>query len=256
MGSKNRIAAKIISILPSAESFVDLFGGGFAISHAALLSKKWKHVYYNEKDPLVASFVTRALEGTIDTRRFITRDEFNRLKGTHGFVKYLWSFGSNGRTYMYAKDREEYAYNLHNHYLKTGVKLSRIQHFERMNRVATLSRLKGLGYAPSGISMYDYKDFPFDSIDDSCAIYCDPPYEGCYGYGKHQRNDFVSKDFYTWVYDNPRPVFFSSYEISDNRFERVPVANVRSLLDSARKTMYKNEYLYFNKAAENLSTIL
>ena len=39
-GSKNRIAGDLISLLPSGERFVDLFGGGFAMSHCALLSGK------------------------------------------------------------------------------------------------------------------------------------------------------------------------------------------------------------------------
>ncbi len=49
-GSKNRIAKDIINILPSGERFVDLFGGGFAMSHCALLSNKYNKVLYNEYD--------------------------------------------------------------------------------------------------------------------------------------------------------------------------------------------------------------
>jgi site-specific DNA-adenine methylase len=35
MGSKNFIAEEIINILPTAKYFVDLFGGGGALSHCA-----------------------------------------------------------------------------------------------------------------------------------------------------------------------------------------------------------------------------
>lgn len=36
-GSKNSIAEKIINIIPSAENFYDLFAGGCAITHCAML---------------------------------------------------------------------------------------------------------------------------------------------------------------------------------------------------------------------------
>lgn len=38
MGSKNKIARKIIDVLPSGSAFVDLFCGGCAVTHAAMLS--------------------------------------------------------------------------------------------------------------------------------------------------------------------------------------------------------------------------
>ena len=49
-GSKNRLAKEIISFLPSADYFVDLFAGGCAITHAALLSGKYKKVITNDID--------------------------------------------------------------------------------------------------------------------------------------------------------------------------------------------------------------
>lgn len=53
MGSKNRIAEWIIDNLPPAKHFYDLFGGGGAIAHCALLSGKYEHVHYNELNPLI-----------------------------------------------------------------------------------------------------------------------------------------------------------------------------------------------------------
>jgi len=37
-GSKNGIAKKIVDALPAGEVFVDLFAGGCAVTHAAMLS--------------------------------------------------------------------------------------------------------------------------------------------------------------------------------------------------------------------------
>ena len=57
MGSKDKIADDILSVLPRGKRFVDLFGGGFAMSHAALLSGKYEQVFYNEINPLLPQYV-------------------------------------------------------------------------------------------------------------------------------------------------------------------------------------------------------
>ena len=43
-GSKNQIARWIIDILPSADTFVDLFAGGCSVTHVAILSNKYKNI--------------------------------------------------------------------------------------------------------------------------------------------------------------------------------------------------------------------
>lgn len=37
-GSKSKIAEKLLAALPGGKRFVDLFGGGFAMSHAAIMN--------------------------------------------------------------------------------------------------------------------------------------------------------------------------------------------------------------------------
>ena len=50
-GSKNGIALWIVNNLPPAEYFVDLFCGGGAVTHAAMLSGKWEQFKsYNLRD--------------------------------------------------------------------------------------------------------------------------------------------------------------------------------------------------------------
>ena len=48
MGSKNRIAVKLIDFLPSSKVLVDLFGGGGAVSDCASQTNKWERIIYNE----------------------------------------------------------------------------------------------------------------------------------------------------------------------------------------------------------------
>lgn len=43
MGSKNRIAEWILNHIPSADNFYDLFCGGCAVTHCAMLQNKFKH---------------------------------------------------------------------------------------------------------------------------------------------------------------------------------------------------------------------
>ena len=49
-GSKNAIARWIIDNLPKADTFCDLFAGGGAVTHVALLSGKYKHFIMNDID--------------------------------------------------------------------------------------------------------------------------------------------------------------------------------------------------------------
>ena len=47
-GSKNKIAEWVIDNLPEDEILVDLFAGGCAVTHAAMLSGKWNKVIAND----------------------------------------------------------------------------------------------------------------------------------------------------------------------------------------------------------------
>jgi site-specific DNA-adenine methylase len=51
MGSKNTIADDIVNILPKANNLYDLFCGGCAITHCAILKSKYKHYYINDLQP-------------------------------------------------------------------------------------------------------------------------------------------------------------------------------------------------------------
>ena len=49
-GSKNRIAQKLLDVMPSGSVFVDLFCGGCAVTHAAIISGKYKRFICNDID--------------------------------------------------------------------------------------------------------------------------------------------------------------------------------------------------------------
>ena len=49
-GNKSTIADEIIRLLPEGGCLVDLFGGGCAITHRALFSKKWQRQIVSDLD--------------------------------------------------------------------------------------------------------------------------------------------------------------------------------------------------------------
>ena len=114
MGSKDKIADDILSVLPRGKRFVDLFGGGFAMSHAALLSGKYEQVFYNEINPLLPKLIKDTLAGKYaNERSWISREDFSRLKDVDDYVRYIWSFGNHGNAYLYGKEIEPWKKALH-----------------------------------------------------------------------------------------------------------------------------------------------
>lgn len=109
MGSKNRISKQIIDFLPSGETLVDLFGGGGAITDCASESGKWKNIIYNELDALPYTCFLKALKGEYENEtRWISREDFFKLKDTDEYVACCFSFGNNFRDYMYNEKIEPY----------------------------------------------------------------------------------------------------------------------------------------------------
>ena len=112
-GSKNGIAKWVVDNLPQAENLYDVFGGGGAISHRASETHKFKNIYYNDKADIALLF-ERAIQGYYrDEKRWISREDFFALKEEDPYVKYCWSFGYKGTTYLYGKHLEEWKRALH-----------------------------------------------------------------------------------------------------------------------------------------------
>lgn len=113
-GSKNGIARAIVDQLPPAECFVDLFAGGCAVTHAALLSHKYRHVIANDIAPRFPRLFGDAIAGQYrDAREWVGRDDFARLKDSSAFVAIVYSYNNDGRTYLYSRAVEPYKRALH-----------------------------------------------------------------------------------------------------------------------------------------------
>lgn len=279
MGSKDKIADDILSVLPRGKRFVDLFGGGFAMSHAALLSGKYEQVFYNELNPLLPKLIKDTLAGKYaNERRWISREDFFRLKDVDGYVRYIWSFGNKGDTYLFGKDKEpikklghdfvcfgkdipgvpniaETDMRVRRLYLQRYIKknmgercelqqLEQLEQLERLQRLQLLQLLQRLQRLQRlEINCGSYLDYQYRDGD---IVYCDPPYEDT---AKYNNDGFNHKQFYDWVASREYPVYFSSYEISDNRFNVVWQTEKQSLLNNSKETKkVVTEYLHCNKA--------
>ena len=108
MGSKNKIVKALIPQLPSAKYFIDLFAGGCAMTHGAMLSGKYERFIANDISDAPSLF-QRAINGEFrDEKRWISRDDFFALKDSDPYVRYIWSFGNKGTFYLYSKEIEPY----------------------------------------------------------------------------------------------------------------------------------------------------
>ena len=270
-GSKSAIAEKIINFLPAGKRFVDLFGGGAAMSDCAAKSGKYETVFYNEINPLLCDLVKKAIAGfynySVFKPEFISCEQFHLLKSIDGYVKYIWSFGNNGKGYLFSEELESQKRSLHN-FVVFGVKDDFIKtYFDDIDNFVTdtdirsrrrsmrkymimkkairphlelqqleqLERLQQLE-----INNGSYLDYQYQDGD---VVYCDPPYEGtgCYG------TAFDHKQFYDWAASRPYQVFFSSYQITDNRFKIIWQTTKQSLMNSGSGQFTVTEFLYTNK---------
>lgn len=106
-GSKNKLAERIVRLLPKRTHLVDLFCGGCAVSHAALLMGKYEHIHINDINWMCPTLFIDALNGKYnDESRWISREDFFRLKDTDPYVAVVWSFGNNLRDYLYSREIE------------------------------------------------------------------------------------------------------------------------------------------------------
>lgn len=248
MGSKNSIAAWIVNQLPPARHFYDVFGGGGAITHAAVLSGKYRHVHYNELNPLVCKGFEMAINGGFrDETRWISREDFFRLRDTDPYAAICFSFGNNLRDYLYGKDIEDYKRVLHyliffnerkdfeKYFDLSGFEFSsktdidkryseiksiikqkdasrklQAENIERQRRLIQLQGLEGLMRLQGleGLSVTRGSYNDMNFEPDS-IVYCDPPYEDTRTYTGNDEVSFDTDEFLNWAKNQTVPVFIS-----------------------------------------------
>lgn len=179
MGSKSRIAEWIVELLPSANNFVDLFAGGCSITHAALLSKKWKNFIINDLSDIPSLFVDAVNGKYKNETRWISREDFFKYKDTDPYIRLCWSFGNRQTTYLYGKDIEDYKRSLHEaiyeykyeRALKYGIDFSKIDDIKGVHdrksavRKVIFETLFKEGKVIKDGSHYFFKDRPWKNVE-------------------------------------------------------------------------------------------
>ena len=115
-GSKNRIAEKLMNVLPNGNRFVDLFSGGCAMTHCAMMSGKYNEYLCNDLYPHAQNLFQQAITTGFDDPkylRWISREDFFKYKDSDDLVRCCWSFGNNQNNYMYGKNIEPFKKALH-----------------------------------------------------------------------------------------------------------------------------------------------
>ena len=94
---------------------MDLFCGGCSVTDYAMKNTdKFKRFLINDIDGRNAKTYIRALSGGfLNEDRWISRQDFFKLKETDDYVRLCFSFGNNGKTYMYGPQIEPYKRAIH-----------------------------------------------------------------------------------------------------------------------------------------------
>lgn len=205
-GSKNAIARDIIACLPRGNRFVDLFAGGCAMTHAAILSGKYETFLANDIHGFGVRLFRDAIAGKCNGawRHWVSREEFFAKRDTDPLVALCWSFSNNGRDYLYATTKDAAKRAEHERRLrgeKATMKLESDERLQSLRQVEALERLQALER--------DYRDV---EIRDGDVVYADPPY---FGTQRYNTAPFDHDTFWDWADTRPFPVFVSEYNAPD-----------------------------------------
>lgn len=269
MGSKNALAERIVALLPSASHLIDVFAGGCAVTHCAMKSGKWQHVHANDINEMIVGAFRRAINGEfIGERRWVSHEEFNRVRDTDAYASICFSFGGNLRSYAYSPANEDlkrafhFAIFLGDHkpfLTLTGIDLTpvltisdlRERHIAAKNlangfgilieTLQNINRLNRLNRLANAFSEKEMKRLTIGSVDfaeveipNDSVIYCDPPYRDKGDYRKSK--GFDHERFYDWVLRQTVPVFVSEYAMPEDFVE---VAAWRKVCNMSQDTKPK-----------------
>lgn len=244
-GSKNRIAMDIIAILPNARVLVDLFAGGCAITHAALMSGRYDCIIANDVNG-IAGYFGRAVRGELpEPPRFVSREDFFAKKDIDPLIKIVWSFGNKGTCYRIAREKEEFLRSHAGapcvtgdapcHGCVLGKARGHCQArkvYSQTQRIMCLREMQGL--ASKLVTMradYTQVPIPCDSI-----VYADPPYEGTVQPYTVER--FDSQAFWEWAAACPVPVYVSERAAPDGwacLFEKVAAVRMAASSNNQKR---------------------
>lgn len=257
LGSKSVIADSLLHIFPPAETFVDLFCGGCSVTHAALRSGMFRRIVTNDLDGRMPLLFLSALRGELFGREkeWVSRSAFFARKTDDAFLSTVWSFGSNGETYIYAAEREAQKEALHFAIFFSSLDRLRALYGEAAAEKAeeAFRRLKSprerriwltqalpnvfcwdnnldsarraeriLSLAEEGSALRrvrleaSARDYREVPIPAGAVVYADPPYKGAACYAANESSPFDREAFLNWLRAAPFPVYVSEYQMPED----------------------------------------
>ena len=265
-GSKDKICEKICSLFPIKENFYDLFMGGGSITHYQLLQNQYKNYYANDFNQLVVKAFDMAIHGKFKNEtRWISHEEFDKLKNVDPYVAFCFSFGNDLKSYTYGKDIEPYKKALYYlivfqdeslmkeifpnidfsfvHKIKDvnerrlKVKKvidnllitsddNRIRSNESLQSVIQLESCQRLA-SIERLAIYN-KSYDEIEIKPNSVIYLDPPYKSTNKY--EISKDFDYEKFYSWCERQTELCFISEYSMPKDRFTCIAEIEHRSII--------------------------
>ena len=273
MGSKSGILNELCRIFPTADNFYDLFGGGFSVSHFMLLHRNndYKTFTYNEIQAGIGNLIEDAISGKYSYQNFkpefITRERFRELRDKDAYVKMCWSFGCNGKDYLFNPEIERIKHEIHNavvfnrfsdlaklhlgidNFTETDIKkrrlltnkllanrcdLGQLERLERLQQLEQLQRLEIIQGSYDNVK-----------IKNNSVIYCDPPYQNT---SRYLSGVFNHNQFFDWACDQKEPVFISEYNIDHNGLKPVWSKEKKVTLCASDNRIKKIENLYANES--------
>lgn len=286
MGSKSKIAKWIVDMLPAAHTWVEPFAGGCAVTHAAILSGKYKRFIINDITDSAKVFVD-AINGKFkNENRWISRSDFLELKDEDAYVRLCFSFGNDQKTYCYSREIEPYKRAFHyavmfndfKPFEELGIQLNVSKTFnsdyerrmhikrhliairkdkhagdlpslERLERLESLERLQSLQSLERLHPLQlDYRDVPIPKND--YIVYCDPPYVNTKSY----LNSFNHDEFYKWAL-SIQNLFISEYEMPKS-FKRIEMRRKTCTFSALKNDTKKEEGIWVNKKHAERNTSL
>lgn len=249
------------------------------MTHAAFLSGKFKKFICNDLDFRGVELFKQAVSGKFkNENRWISRDDFFKLKDSDLYARFCWSFGNNQKDYLYSKQKERqkralhYAilfddwvyfyelfpdiynevakeilfvkdvkkrYSIIKHCFASQKKRMDLQSLERLQRLQSLESLKNLQMLQSiETSKLDYRQV---AIPYDSVVYADPPYKGKKSYSVK----FDSDLFFDWCRNQSFPIYISEYDAPKD-FKAVFEINKTNCL-CATKNFTNKEKLFLHE---------
>ena len=247
------------------------------MTHAAFLSGKFKKFICNDLDFRGVELFKQAVSGKFkNENRWISREDFFKLKDSDLYVRFCWSFGNNQRSYLYSKQIErqkralhyailfddwvefyelfpdiynevakeilfvkdvEKRYSIIRHCLASQ-KIQSLKMFESLKRLKRLQSLESLEMLQSlETSKMDYRQVV---IPYDSVVYADPPYKGRESYSVK----FDSDLFFDWCRNQNYPIYISEYDAPKDFKAVFEINKINSLCATKKFTNKEKIFLH------------